>query len=210
MAPTAADRQVTMGRFRGHDALQASELPPRLLSLASWFHRICDEPAAIWWAAGQQGVHPKVVELIVFALSNPRKRPTREVRSAWRYLFEGWSTPENPDYTSDFALKAALDRDGWTKQHLRRFAEVSRAKLTVSRPYWRGQFPAKSTKLKVRDLVDLEVRYHEKHVQIRSQTINLATLSHFYGRTWNLPLTSSGKSAPSAPPKSRRLTRLRS
>ena len=166
MMPTTTDQRTMLGRFRGRDAIHMSELPPRLLSLAWWFQRICQEPAAIWWAAGQDGLHPKVVELIAFALNQGPRTLTAETRSAWRYLFEGWRTPRGPDYTSVFALKAALDRDGWTRQHLRRFAETFRPTVTSSRPYWRGHFPRHSKGTKLRDLVNVDVQYPNRHVPI--------------------------------------------
>ena len=120
----SADQRPTVGRFRGYDSLHVTELPPRLVSLAWWFHRICHEPAAIWWAAGQEGLHPKVVELIAFALDQRTQTLAPEVRSAWRYLFEGLKTPRQPDYGSAIALNTAVEVDGWTTQHLRRFAEI--------------------------------------------------------------------------------------
>ena len=77
-----------------------------------WFYSVCDQPAAIWWAAGQSGLHPKMVELVTFALE--QKKVAFNIRQAWHYLFECWKLPRQPDYTSAIALQAAIAKDGWT------------------------------------------------------------------------------------------------
>jgi hypothetical protein len=138
LAPSPSDPRTVGGHFRGHVALDTSGLSPRLVSLAVWLGRACGEPAAVWWASGQTGLHPVVIRQIEFAMNQKELALSPPARSAWRYLFESWAAPPNPD---PFALQAAVARDGWTKPHMRRFAAISNARLQASRPYWAGYFP---------------------------------------------------------------------
>jgi SIR2-like domain len=158
------DQPVAAGQLRRPSPLHVTELPPRLQSIATWFHNICDQPAAIWWATGQHGLHPRMVELVTFAVE--QDKVAFEMRQAWQYLLECWKSPQEPDYTSAFGLEAAIARDGWTGQNLRRYRKVFRPSLTVTRPIWRGHYPRKGGAFKLRDLVSLEVSYPVRHIAI--------------------------------------------
>ena len=160
----SVDQPVTAGRLRGPSPLHITELPPRLQSIATWFHSVCDQPAAIWWAAGQSGLHPTMVELVTFTLG--QREVAFEIRQAWHYLFECWKLPHQPDYTSAITLQAAIAKDGWTRQNQRRYAEVFRPALTATRSIRRGHYPAKSGSFKLRDLIDLDVSYPDRHIAI--------------------------------------------
>jgi hypothetical protein len=162
--PSSID-QTAAGHFRGRGAFHTSELPPRLFALAVWLRRVCNEPAAIWWAAGQADLHPSVVHQIEFALDREARISSPLERLALRYLLASWATSANPDDDA-FALSDAITRDGWTQPHIRRFAAISRARLQVSRPYWAGVLPPGTIKgQRVSDLIHLEVRYPERHVR---------------------------------------------
>ena len=160
----SVDQPVAAGRLRGPSPLHTTELPLRLQSIAMWFHNVCDQPAAIWWATGLSGLHPKMVELVTFALE--QKKAAFKIRQAWHYLFEYWKLPRQPDYTSAIALQAAIAKDGWSGQNRRRYAEVFKPALTATRPIWRGHYPAKGGSFKLRDLVGLGVSYPDRHIPI--------------------------------------------
>ncbi len=131
LAPNPLDQKTTGGRFRRGEALHASELSPRLVFLAIWLRRVCGEPAALWWASGLAGLHPTVIQQIDPALNQQGLALPPLARSAWRYLFEAWKGTPGPNYHA-YALKDAIARDGWTKQHIRRFAEISRCRLATT------------------------------------------------------------------------------
>jgi len=158
------DQPVAAGRLYGPSPLHSTELPSRLQSIATWFHSVCDQPAAIWWAAGQSGLHPRMVELVTIALE--QRKIAFEIRQTWHYLLECWKLPRQPDYTSTFALQAAIAKDGWTGQNQRRYADVFRPALTATRPISRGRYPAKRGSAKLHDLVGLDVSYPERHIAI--------------------------------------------
>jgi hypothetical protein len=69
LGPNPLDERTMGGHFHGREAAHASELSPRLISLAVWLRRVCGEPAAVWWASGQAGLHPLVLRQIEFALN---------------------------------------------------------------------------------------------------------------------------------------------
>jgi hypothetical protein len=167
LAPNPLDQRTIGGHFRGREALHTSELSPRLVSLAVWLRRVCGEPAAVWWASGQAGLHPTVIWQIELALDQKEQLLSPLARSAWRYLLEAWTALPEPGNNA-FALKDAIARDGWTKPHIRRFAAISRGRLTTSRPYyWAGALSPRTVKqLRLRDLIHLEVRYPERHVRL--------------------------------------------
>jgi hypothetical protein len=164
LAPSPLDRPgIAGGHFRRLEARHAVQLSPRLISLAEWMGRVCGEPAAVWWASGQVGLHPAVILLIEFEVN--RRAPTLSppARCAWRYLLEGWRAKSDPNSMNLFALNDAIAQDGWTKQHVRRFAEISRCVLTISRPFWAGPLPPRTRRWpRLRDLVDLDVHYPDR------------------------------------------------
>ena len=191
---TSVDQPVAAVRLRGPSSLHTTELSPRLQYIAAWFHGVCDQPAAIWWAAGQSGLHPRMADLVTSALG--QKQIPFEIRQAWHYLFECWKLPRKPDYTSAIALQAAIAKDTWTRQNLRRYAEVFRPALTATRPIWRGFYPAKGGSLKLRDLVDLDVSYPERHIPIDVPDEQLSNVVPFARQNLELAIDLEGEARP--------------
>lgn len=194
LGQASVDQPVAAGRLRGPSPLHTTELSPRLQSIATWFHSVCDQPAAIWWAAGQSGLHPKMVELVTFALE--KKKVAFEIRQAWHYLFEFWKLPRQPDYTSAIALQAAIAKDGWTGLNQRRYAEVFRPALTVTRPIWRGHYPAQGGSFKLRDLVGLEVSYPDRHIAIDVPDEQLSSVIPLARQNLELAIDLEGEASP--------------
>ena len=164
-APNLLDRRIMGGHFRGYEGPHTSELSSRLASLAEWLARVCGEPAAVWWVSDQAGLHPAVIRQIEYGLNQSGRALPTLAHIAWQYVFEGLKTPPEPDYVDIGALKDAIARDGWTKQHVRHFASISRSKLTVSRSYLVGPIPPRTLKWpRLRDLINLDIRYPEINV----------------------------------------------
>ena len=190
----SVDQPVAAGALRGASAFHTSELPPRLQSIAMWLHSVCDQPAAIWWAAGQSGLHPKMVEFVTFALQ--QKKVAFEIRQAWHYLFEYWKLPRQPDYASTIALRAEIAKEGWTGQNLRRYAEVFRPALTATRPIWRGHYPPKRRSFKLRDLVGLDVFYPDRHISIDVPDEQLSNVLPLARQNLELAIDLEGEASP--------------
>ena len=140
-APSGSDASVLPAAFRGAADDHVSSLPPRLGSLTVWLARICGDPSALWWAAGQPGLHPEVIRQITFWLDHKLPDLPGEARAAWQYLFESWKWPRPGDYSGEFALGGQLSKDGWTGSIRRRYLEFSRAKVKASRPILGSSIP---------------------------------------------------------------------
>jgi hypothetical protein len=169
---TRLDRQAlhegSFAGLRGHWATNVPELLPRLRQLGFWIQNVASEPATVWWAAGQLGLHPEIQEQIRFELEHGTKLVTSlVVRRAWYYIFEGWSRQKRDSGLSWYGLKALIDRDGWTNTAVREFALLNRPYLSVSRPFWGGSRPPKMTEqVHLRDLAHFDVQYTQFTVDI--------------------------------------------
>jgi hypothetical protein len=176
-APKPTDHREASGRFRGRRDGYAPELSPRLAALSNWLWRVCGQPAAAWWGAGQAGLHPSVVAQLEFALDRRDLTLPPIARTTWRYLFESWKFSGEPDYWNLFALSDAIKKDGWTKPLIRRFADAALPTLIASRPYWGGILPPAGKRWpRLRALVNLEVQYPERHVKFEIPDEELVTI----------------------------------
>ena len=63
-AATAVDRKTLrvgdFASFSGPLATQMPNLPDRLFQLGIWIAKVSNQPAAVWWASTQAGIHPNV------------------------------------------------------------------------------------------------------------------------------------------------------
>jgi len=64
-------RDASVSAFHGQRALGSASIPPRLGNLATWLANVADQPAAVWWAAGQQGLNPAVRSYVQSQLQRP-------------------------------------------------------------------------------------------------------------------------------------------
>jgi len=147
--------------FRGQWATHVPRLPTRLEYLGVWLSRVSYQPAAVWWAAGQVGIHPDMRHRIQHELQRTAAATASpEIKRAWRYLFEVWERREN-DFDSDlYALTTMVDREGWTDAAVRRLALILRPYLTASRPaIGRSRPPDPGDHVRLRDVADLHVKY---------------------------------------------------
>ena len=174
--PTPLDQRESAGHFRGQKVGHSSELSARLSSLGTWLWKVSNQPAAVWWAAGQSGLHPAVLADLQFAIDHRDLGYSSVLRSAWRYVIEGWSHAPASDHQA-FTLSAALRTEGWLKPLIRRFAEIQRCALRISRPYWAGVLPPMTHKqLILRHLVNVEIQYPERHVSFAIPDDQLTTI----------------------------------
>lgn len=148
--------------FRGHSSAHFAQLPQRLVALAGWLSRVCGQHAAIWWAAGQIGLHPVVADQIKFMLARKNNGISAVAKQAWRYLFEAWAAPHKDDFMNTYDFQKRITQEGWTEAALRSFAILTRPTVTAAKPYWLGPAPPDTKgKMRRRDLVNLDIRYPE-------------------------------------------------
>ena len=131
--PLDGDIGYTTG-LRGERPDEFVEMPPRLVSLAGWFARVCGEPSAMWWAAGQSGLHAVMLQNVRFALDDRNIKLTPLARTVWRYLFEVWRSPKRNYSVDAYALNQRILKEGWTPSNRRAFADHLRPALKAERP----------------------------------------------------------------------------
>lgn len=157
---------------------QASEAPmvsPRLVALAAWFMRVCGQPAAQWWAAGQDGLHPLMLRNVLFELDNKNSTLSSVARRSWRYLVESWQQPKDSDLITAYALNQRLAVEGWNHSTRRAYLNLLRPVLTASRPYG-AKPPATSRGLPQRQVVSLSLDFRSEEIEIKLPDSEIKTV----------------------------------
>jgi hypothetical protein len=146
--------------IRGHWASHFPRVPSRLDQLRVWIGRVADQPASVWWAAHQSGLHPDLQEQILWQLRNSQKEISPIVRQAWRYLFEAWATNEEVIKRDLYDLEQNAKRDGWKNSAIREYAVLTRPYLKAGPSYWGGPIPPSSgADIRIEDMMRLEIAY---------------------------------------------------
>ena len=174
---TRLDRQNpnddNFAALRGHWAINHPRLLPRLLHLGDWLSKVAHQSAAVWWAAGQNGLHPNIQNLIRYHLDRSGAKSSKEVRQAWRYIFESLETPDNEYKQSWFELGALIKLDGWTSAAIREFAFAHRPFMKVRRPWSWSPRPPNNSDIKLRDLINPDVEYPKSIIGVQIPDENL-------------------------------------
>ena len=180
IASTRLDRQNLRDQhfsaLRGPRALNVPALSPRLAQLSAWIEKVSNQPAAVWWASGQGGLHSDIQARIRFGLERAKRTCSPEIRKAWRHIFEAWEKPRNDYDRGWYELKASIDLDGWTNAVVRELAFMSRPYLTAERPFdGRPKPPGNRENGSLRDMVRLSVKYHDLDTDVQLPDEYLAT-----------------------------------
>lgn len=154
LASSAADH---VGARRAGLWSSESELPPRLISLALWLTKVCHQPAAIWWAAGQPTLHPVIQRLINSHFAQNRLPQEVEARKAWRYILNDQPLLDDVPGTRAYSIIRRIETEGWAPVTRRAFADVSRPVLSTERPY--GSGPPIGRVVHLSEVVRLDVKY---------------------------------------------------
>ncbi len=153
-------RDDSYSAIRGHWATNVPRLPSRLAEIGIWIMKVADQPASVWWAASQLGLHPDIQEQIQRQLERSQRDVGSETRQAWRYLFEAWGE-NRKDFGRDwYKLKAAIGKEGWNSAAIRKFATINRPYLKAERNYWGGPKPPELKEdIGIKDMLGLNVEY---------------------------------------------------
>lgn len=153
-------RQDSFSALRGHWATHCPRLPSRLDRLSVWMARIADQPACVWWAAHQPGLHPDVRGRIRWELQHASKTTSPVIRQAWQYLLDAWEKDPSEFDQNWYELKQVIDREGWNSAVVRRYAHISRPYLKAESAFWnRPLSPKRDEDLRIQDIVRLSVVY---------------------------------------------------
>ncbi len=162
-AATRLDRQNlqddNFAALRGHWATHVPRLPSRLRQLGVWICKVSNQPAAVWWASGQIGIHPNIQFDLQFHLARAKEPCSAKIRQAWHYIFEAWETQESNFNRDWFALKDSIRLDGWSNATVRELAHIHRPYLTAARHWTKPKPPGNKEDLRVQDMVALDVKY---------------------------------------------------
>lgn len=155
--------------FRGYWANQFPDMVPRIEKLGKWLAKVCDQPAALWWASHQLSLNQRIQRFISNELMRSDRPIDRDIRNAWRQLFEAWKHSED-FYKEWYALQSVINKDGWSGAIVRRFSEVLRPHLSVNRPSRNtpNLFATKTTQKNKNSLLWVDVQY-----PLMSETIDV-------------------------------------
>jgi hypothetical protein len=169
-ALTRSDRQDLqedqVSALRGHWAINPPRLSSRIEHLGRWFQKVAAEPAAVWWAASQNGIHPDIRRQIEFAIERDNVGSSDTIRKAWRYLIESWRDRRDDFAEGYFQLAAAIKLDGWSSAAVRAFAAVHKPYINVGRGFYGSPRAPDESVTRLGDLMHLDVKYphhNEEH-----------------------------------------------
>lgn len=153
-------RYSSFSAIRGPCATNVPNLPSRLYEIGTWIAKVADQPASVWWAASQLGLHPDIQKQIRWQLERSQRDVGSVTRQAWRYLFEVWEENRGDSSHEWYELKAAIDKDGWNSPAIRKFATINRPYLKAGRNFGGGPKPPEWKKdISIRDMLSLDVEY---------------------------------------------------
>lgn len=163
----AAIRYENLTAFRGNWANHSPPIVPRIDKLGVWLAKVCDQPAAVWWASHQSSLNQNIQRLISWELERSNHPIRQNIRNSWRMLFETWSHVED-FYQEWYSLQDVIKIEGWSSAIVRRFGEVLRPHLSA-RPSSRNtpkQPEAETAQSNEDHLLWMDVKYPETHETI--------------------------------------------
>lgn len=117
---------------------RALPLNSRLQWFVQWFARVLDQPAALWWAMRQRGLHPEMLAAIRRRLTHiaPTMPPLDgEARRVWSLLLEALVSSANHSSNHEWVnLQIRIRADGWTGAVLRELQDIAQPYL-VAHPF---------------------------------------------------------------------------
>ena len=163
-APTPDDLRAVakdnVSYLRGYYSSNLPNLPRRIDYLADWISRVASQPACVWWAGQQGGLHGRIVDHLEYHL---RRKGSDEIHpaivDAWRAIREFHALKSDKDRA--YELKLHVGRTGWHEALAEEYADLFRPGLELSGLH-RRPIPPKLTKaLKRSDLIEVDVTYSE-------------------------------------------------
>lgn len=120
-------------RLMGFDQRWTNQLPKRLYRLASWFGRVMEQPAAIWWAAGRVLPHPGMAREIDYRLERGADLPS-PIRHFWEcYLAAADAQARDTQGLRQYDVLERVRKEGWTNGALRDLEASLAPTFSISR-----------------------------------------------------------------------------
>lgn len=161
---TKLDRDIpqehNLSAVRGHWATHSPELLPRLSQLGVWLARVAQQPAALWWAAHQIGLHPAIRTKILSQLINSEHSWDPSVAKAWREIIDSWEHEKNVEDYRYIDLKALVSAQECDPTLVRLYARGKKPYLQVRPSFWHGaKAPSNDGETCVQDFLEKDVCY---------------------------------------------------
>ena len=146
-------------RISGYQLEWSNQLPPRLFHLAAWVAKVMDQPAAIWWAAGNPMPHPGLVR----ELRNRMDRPdmAEPVRHFWRCWLDAARTLQDDLHDlRRYELAERIAQEGWNNAVLRELERIIEPSFEVVRTSLHRSLPTQLSwdDLPLRHIVEIKVK----------------------------------------------------
>lgn len=121
-------------RLRGRLPEGRENIPSRLWHLIRWFGKSIDSPVMAWWAARQNGLHPRLIDQIEWHLGRDEGLHEK-ARHVWNLILEHHRDARNRDWDGGwFDFKRRLAKEGWSPSVIRCFRRVSQPRLEIASP----------------------------------------------------------------------------
>lgn len=155
-------RDVTedhVSQVAGHHSITQPKLLPRLQALAEWLVRVSDQPAAIWWASMNKGLHPTILQKIQWELQKKTDIKSKILRRLWEY-FSYICKNCNRDIIIEYNdLKLNIENDGWDIFYINRFVDIYKPNINIKYEYIKDINNCNFKKLKNQNILPLYVDY---------------------------------------------------
>lgn len=151
---------LAFGELFGNENGTISPLPPRLQTLSRWLAKVAHQPASLWWAAHQVGLHPDTRALIENALLREKDRFSDPVMKGWRFLLASWADRRLRPDEANFRLQDRVKSEGWSASIIREILDIQTPQVTVEPSY--HYHPLKENDLNERP-ISIDVDYPTAH-----------------------------------------------
>jgi len=121
-------------RLSGRPARDLGVMPPRLFHLARWIANVAEDPVTAWWAARQNGLHPRLWQMLANKFESKDGIPAPG-RQLWGLILEHL---DNDDLgLRDIAwlrTRKRIEVEGWSTSILRAIEKSTEPVIVVRRP----------------------------------------------------------------------------
>jgi hypothetical protein len=146
--------------LRGGYTLVASPLPKRLAQLGIWIAKVAHQPAAVWWAARQNSLHPSVQRDICREIEFSDCFSNSEIRLSWQYLFECWEKNKEKFHDVWYKITGEIKKYGWSHNLARRYSACFCPYLKVEHGnFFYAEPPSQKEEISRDQLISLKVIY---------------------------------------------------
>jgi hypothetical protein len=178
-----ASLNASLPVLRGLNAMTSARMPPRLAAIAVWIQRVAHEPACVWWAARQGGLHSQIREGIAQRLRNVQDTSfPPPVRQAWHYLLDSWKDAHDVDF-GWFKLRESLAAEGWTAWGLREYERLCQPRFKASSRSSQVVPLGNEEDFSTFDLLEVDVQYLEHLLDIPVPDDQLAVVVRLLGNS---------------------------